>query len=189
MTMTFVVVYDANVLYGNTLRDLLVRIAQAGMVQAKWTHKILDEMLGNLAANRPDIPAEKLSRLRTLMNAAVRDCLVEGYEPLVEGLKLPDPKDRHVLAAAIKAGAQVIVTSNLKDFPSDVLGAWNIEARSPDDFLLDQIDLDDRIVWACIQQVVDSRVNPPETIEDVLDALEKAGLVEAVAALRDGRSA
>ena len=85
--MAFVVIYDANVLYGNTLRDLLIRIAQAGMVQAKWTNQILDEMLGNLAVDRPDIPADRLSRLRSLMNAAVRDCLVEGYEPLTEGLK------------------------------------------------------------------------------------------------------
>ncbi|GAA4606063.1 hypothetical protein GCM10023195_21430 [Actinoallomurus liliacearum] len=185
--MAFVVVYDANVLYGNTVRDLLIRIAQAGMVQAKWTHKILDEMLVNLAANRPDIPAKKVARLRDLMNAAIRDCLVEGHESLIEGLKLPDPNDRHVLAAAIKAGAQVIVTSNLADFPAEELAVWGIEAKSPDDFLLDQIDLDDRIVWACIQQIVDSRVNPPETIEDVLDTLERAGLVESVAALRDGR--
>jgi hypothetical protein len=102
-------------------------------------------------------------------------------------LKLPDPDDRHVLAAAIKAGAQTIVTSNLKDFPADALAAWNVEAKSPDDFILDQIDLDDRIVWACVQQIVDSRVNPPETVEDVLDALENAGLVESVAALRGGR--
>ncbi len=152
-----VVLYDANTLYGNTLRDLLIRIAQAGLVQAKWTHKILDEILSHLAANRPDIPAQKLSRLRDLMNAAVRNCLVDGYEPLMEGLKLPDPGDRHVLAAAIKAGAQVIVTSNLRDFPAEELAAWNLEAMSPDDFVLDQIDLDDRIVWACVQQIVDSR--------------------------------
>ncbi|WP_433239988.1 PIN domain-containing protein [Streptosporangium sp. CA-135522] len=185
--MTFVVVYDANALYGNTLRDLLIRIAQAGSVQARWTNRILDETLGNLASDRPDIPADKLSRLRDLMNAAVRDCLVEGYEPLMEGLKLPDPDDRHVLAAAIKAGARVIVTSNLKDFPAEELTVWNLEARSPDDFVLDQIDMDDRIVWACVQQIVDSRVNPPETIEDVLHALENAGLVESVAALRGGR--
>ncbi|MCO5994509.1 PIN domain-containing protein [Actinoallomurus rhizosphaericola] len=185
--MAFVVIYDANVLYGNTIRDLLIRLAQAGMVQAKWTNQILDEMLKNLAANRTDIPAEKIARLGDLMNAAIRDCLVEGYEPLIEGLKLPDPEDRHVLAAAIKAGAQVIVTSNLSDFPREELAVWGIEAKSPDDFLLDQIDLDDRIVWACIQQIVDSRVNPPETIEDVLDALERAGLVESAAALRDGR--
>ncbi|MEU4405464.1 PIN domain-containing protein [Streptosporangium sp. NPDC023963] len=149
--MAFVAVYDANVLYGNTLRDLLIRIAQAGMVQARWTNEILDETLGNLAADRPDIPADRLSRLRDLMNAAVRDCLVEGYEPLMEGLKLPDPGDRHVLAAAIKAGARVIVTSNLKDFPAEELAIWNLEAKSPDDFVLDQIDMDDRIVWACVQ--------------------------------------
>jgi predicted nucleic acid-binding protein len=184
--MGFVVVYDANALYGNTQRDLLVRLAMTGRIQAKWTNRILDEMARNLAANRPDIPMEKLGRLRRLMNAAVRDCLVEGYEPLIEELKLPDPDDRHVLAAAIKAGAQVIVTSNLKDFPPDDLAAWGIEAKSPDDFVLDQIDLDGRVVWACVQQITDSHVNPPETVDDVLDALETAGLVESVAALRTG---
>ncbi|NUT04815.1 MAG: PIN domain-containing protein, partial [Hamadaea sp.] len=121
-----------------------------------------------------------------LMNAAVRDCLVEGYEPLIGELKLPDPEDRHVLAAAIKAGAQVIITSNLRDFPPEHLSQWDIEAKSPDDFVLDQIDLEGRVVWACVQQIADSRVRPPETVDDVLDALETAGLVESVAALRSG---
>ncbi|MBT2226482.1 PIN domain-containing protein [Nonomuraea sp. NEAU-A123] len=184
--MAFVVIYDANALYGNTLRDLLIRLAMTGRVQAKWTNEILGEVQRNLAVNRPDITQEKLNKLCRLMNSAVRDCLVEGYEPLVEGLKLPDPDDRHVLAAAIKTGAQVIVTSNLKDFPAEDLAIWGVEAKSPDDFVLDQIGLDDRIVWACVQQIADSRTNPPETIEDVLDALEAAGLVESVAALRAG---
>ena len=85
--MSLVVVYDANVLYGNTLRDLLIRLAMTGRIQAKWTNEILDELQRNLAAKRPGIPEEKLSRLRLLMNSAVRDCLVEGHEPLVEGLK------------------------------------------------------------------------------------------------------
>ncbi|MEV1172406.1 PIN domain-containing protein [Nonomuraea sp. NPDC049784] len=120
------------------------------------------------------------------MNSAVRDCLVEGYEPLIEGLKLSDPDDRHVLAAAIKARAQVIVTLNLKDFPPEDLAAWDIEAKSPDDFVLDLIDLDGRVVWACVQQIADSRTSPPETVDDVLDALEVAGLVESAAALRGG---
>lgn len=184
--MALVVVYDANVLYGNTLRDLLIRIAMAGRIQAKWANQILDEMQHNLSTNRPDIPPEKLDTLRRLMNSAVRDCLVEGYESLIEGLKLRDPDDRHVLAAAIRAGAQAIVTSNLRDFPASDLTPWGIEAKSPDDFVLDQIDLDPRVVWACVQQIADSRNSPPETIDDVLDALEAAGLVEAVAALRAG---
>jgi hypothetical protein len=127
---------------------------------------------------------EKLERLRELMNKAVRDCLVAGYEPLIEGLKLPDPDDRHVLAAAIKAGAQVIVTRNLKDFPESDLGPWNVEAKSPDAFVLDQVHINVRVVAASVQQIADSRTNPPEAVEDVLTQLERDGLVESVAALR-----
>ena len=182
--MTFTVVYDANVLYPNTLRDLLIRIAQSGTVQAKWTNAILDEMGRALRRNRPDIPEEKLERLRELMNRAVRDCLVAGYEPLIEGLKLPDPDDRHVLAAAIKAGAQVIVTRNRKDFPESDPGPWNVEAKSPDAFVLDQVHINVRAVAASVRQIADSRTNPPEAVEDVLAQLERDGLVESVAALR-----
>jgi predicted nucleic acid-binding protein len=184
--MAFIVVYDANVLYPNTLRDLLIRIGQAGLVQARWTNEILDEMLQALGRNRPDISPDKLERLRHLMNGAVRDCLVSGYEPLIEGLKLPDPSDRHVLAAAIKSSAQMIVTSNLKHFPATVLELWDVEARAPDDFVLDQLGIDGRTVAACVQQIADSRTRPPQNIEDVLSQLERDGLVESIAALRAG---
>ncbi|MDT3441991.1 MULTISPECIES: putative toxin-antitoxin system toxin component, PIN family [unclassified Pseudofrankia] len=182
--MTFTVVYDANVLYPNTLRDLLIRIAQSGLVQAKWTSQILDEMVTALRRNRPDIPPTRLDRLRDLMNAAVRDALVSGYEPLIDGLKLPDPDDRHVLAAAVKTGAQVIVTRNLKHFPAPDLEPWNIDAQSPDAFVLNQIGVKGRAVAASIRQIADSRTSPPESIDDVLDQLERDGLVESVAALR-----
>lgn len=115
--MSFIVIYDANVLYPNSLRDLLIRVAQAGLVEAKWTEKILDETFSSLRRVRTDLDPAKLDRTRQLMNRAIRDVLVTGYEPLVEVLDLPDPDDRHVLAAAITARAQVIVTDNLKDFP------------------------------------------------------------------------
>ncbi|MBO0845297.1 MAG: PIN domain-containing protein [Nocardioides sp.] len=120
--MSFVVLYDANVLYPSTLRDLLIRVAQAGLVQAKWTDQILDEVFRNLAMNRPDPDPQRLARTRDLMNRAVRDCLVTGYEPLVDAVDLPDPGDRHVLAAAIKARAQVIVTHNLKGLSAQRAG-------------------------------------------------------------------
>jgi hypothetical protein len=120
------------------------------------------------------------------MNRAVRDCLVTGYEPLVESLHLPDPDDRHVLAAAIKSSAQVIVTTNLKDFPEAELRPWNVEAKSPDDFVLDQITIDARIVYSCVREIASSRRNPPDTLDDVLAELERAGLVQSVAALRLG---
>jgi hypothetical protein len=116
----------------------------------------------------------------------VRDCLVSGYEPLIEGLKLPDPGDRHVLAAAIKAGAQIIVTRNLKHFPAASLDPWNIEAKSPDDFVADQVGIDGRAVAACVQQIADSRSRPPQDKEDVLAQLERDGLVESITALRAG---
>jgi predicted nucleic acid-binding protein len=183
--MAFIVVYDANVLYPNTLRDLLIRIAQLPhLVQGKWTDKILDEMLTALRKNLPDISEEKASRLRELMNAAVRDCLVEGYEPLISILDLPDPDDRHVLAAAVKAKAQVIVTKNLKHFPKEKLAPWGVKAKAPDDFVRDQIGIDPQAVWACVQQIVDSRTQQPVTIDDVLDELARDGLVGSAAVLR-----
>lgn len=182
--MAFVVLYDANVLYPSTLRDLLIRIAQAGLIQAKWSDQILDEVFGNLTVNRPDLDPQKLDRTRELMNRAVRDCLVTGYEPLIDAVDLPDPDDRHVLAAAIKARAQVIVTNNLKDFLPSALTPWDMEAKSPDDFILDQIDLSRETVYGAVQRIADSMANPPASLADVLAMLERDGLVETAAALR-----
>jgi predicted nucleic acid-binding protein len=172
------------VLYPNTLRDLLIRIAQAGLVQAKWTDEILDEVFDNLTSKRPDLDPHALVRTRELMVRAVRDCLVRAYEPLIDALSLPDPADRHVLAAAIKARAQVIVTDNLKDFPVAALAPSNLEAKSPDDFVLDQVDLDRQSVFGAVQRIADSWKRPAGTIDDVLNSLERSGLVESAAALR-----
>jgi hypothetical protein len=185
--VSFVVVYDACVLYPNTLRDLLIRIGQAGLVQAKWTDDILIEVCRNLQENVPDVTPEKLTRLRTLMNGSIRDCLVKGYEPLIEAVKLPDPDDRHVVAAAIRARAQTIVTANLKDFPSDYLADWDIEAQSPDRFVLAQIELNQQAVYGAVQRIADSRRNPPCSVEDVLRELERSGLVASATALRTFR--
>jgi len=116
----------------------------------------------------------------------VRDCLVTGYEPLIEALDLPDPDDRHVLAAAIKVNAQLIVTRNLKDFPPKTLGQWDIRAKSPDNFVRDVMDFDAQAVWACVQQIVDSRTRRPVTVDDVLGELQRDGLVSSTAALMSG---
>ena len=182
--MAFVVVYDASVLYPSTLRDLLLRIAQAGMVQAKWTEAILDEMFTALRRDRPDLEPARLDRTRALMATAVRDWKISGYESLIDSLKLPDSDDRHVLAAAIRARAQVIVTSNLRHFPSEVLHDWDIDPQSPDEFVRDQIDLNRGVVYAAVRQIADSWRNPPGSMDDVLDRLERSGLALSVADLR-----
>ena len=134
-------IYDANILYPAPLRDLFIRLAQAGLVRARWTETIHDEWLRNVLKDNPQTTAEKLARTRALMNEAVRDCLVTGYEDLIDSLALPDPDDRHVVAAAVRAGAQVIVTYNTKDFPVESLVAFDVEAKHPDDFVLESIDL------------------------------------------------
>lgn len=182
--MAFVVIYDANVLYPSLLRDVLIRVAQRGLVCARWTDRILDEVFTSLVANRPDLDAFKLARTRELMNASIRDVLVEGYEPLVEAVTLPDPDDRHVLAAAIRAHAQMIVTTNLRDFPGRDLSKWNIEAKHPDDFLVDQFHLDAIALHVIVQQIADDTVRPPMTFSDVLDGLERCGVAQATALLR-----
>jgi PIN domain len=110
-------VYDACALYPAPLRDLLLHLACVGLVRPRWTDAIHDEWIRNLLANRPDLARSQLDRTRALMERAVPDALVRGYEPRIPSLTLPDADDRHVLVAAIEAGAGVIVTFNLADFP------------------------------------------------------------------------
>ncbi|CCG01230.1 PIN domain-containing protein [Blastococcus saxobsidens] len=181
---SFVVIYDANVLYPSLLRDLLIRVAQAGLVRARWTDEILDEVFRNLVEDRPDLDPDRLARTRTLMNQAIRDVLVTGYEPLTGVVDLPDPDDRHVVAAAIKVGAQTIVTNNVRDFPRDGLARWHIEARRADEFLHSMVDLNPEIVFGEVQRIADSKKRPPMDLDEVLAALHNQGLIETVAALR-----
>jgi predicted nucleic acid-binding protein len=181
--MPFVVLYDANVLYPSTLRDVLIRVATHGLVQAKWTEEILDETFRNLSANRPDLDQQARARTRRLMNESIRDVVVSGYESLVDVLVLPDPADRHVLAAAIRAKAQVIVTANLRDFPADVLECWDIEAKHPDDFLIDQLHIDAATMRRIIEDIAQAWRDPDATASNVLDSLA-AHAPRAAAALR-----
>lgn len=111
------VVYDACVLYPAPLRDLLMLLALADLVHARWSSRIHEEWMRGVLAARPDLRREQLERTRDLMDAYVRDGLVTGYEFLIPDLILPDPEDRHVLAAAIHSAADAIVTFNLDDFP------------------------------------------------------------------------
>jgi predicted nucleic acid-binding protein len=177
-------IYDANVLYPAPLRDLFIRLAQAGIVRARWTETIHDEWIRNALKNNSQLTSERLARTRMLMNAAVRDCLVFGHEDLIDSLALPDPDDRHVLAAAIRAGAEIIVTYNLKDFPAETLAQFEIEAVHPDDFLLSLFDLAPGSVCAAVERQREGLRNPPKTAEELLATLESQGLTQSVARLR-----
>ena len=126
---------DANVLYPAPMRDLLVQLAAEDLFRPKWTKKIQREWVEALLRKEPFRSREALERTCRFMNEAAEDCLVSGYEPLIETLDLPDPDDRHVLAAAIGSRCNVIVTRNLKDFPQDRLSPYGLEALHPDAFL------------------------------------------------------
>jgi hypothetical protein len=114
------------------------------------------------------------------MDSAVPGCLVTDYEPLIEGLHLPDVDDRHVLAAAIKCNASVIVTFNLKDFPKSALEAFDIEPLHPDDFVADLWDIDQAAVLEAAQRQRASLKNPPHSARQYLDKLLQQKLPETV---------
>lgn len=182
--MAFVVVYDACVLYPAPLRDLLIRLARTGKFRAKWTEEILDECFEAIVESRSDLDPKALARTRELMVRAVPDSLVSGYEPLIAGIELPDSGDRHVVAAAIRAGAQVIVTTNLKDFPAKVLEKFDLVAQHPDEFVSHVIDLAPGAVCKVVVEQAAALKNPPVTTDGVLDLLEQQGLPLSVAELR-----
>lgn len=182
--MVPVVLYDACVLYPAPLRDLLMRLALAKVFQARWTDEIHDEWTRNVAANRPDIAPESLARCRRLMNEHVPDSLVLGYGPLISTLNLPDPDDRHVLAAAIHGGARIIVTFNLSDFPAPVLAGFSIEAIHPDEFIANLWDESPDAVLDSVRRQRESLKNPPKTAEELLATLEQCGLPQTAAWLR-----
>lgn len=181
---SFTAVYDACVLYPAPLRDLLMHLALSDLFRAKWTNEIHDEWIRNILKARPDLKPEQLERTRALMNAHVRDCLVTNYEELIPALTLPDADDRHVLAAAIRSGADLIVTYNLKDFPDEVLAKYGIEAQHPDEFVTHLLDLAPHVVCAAVKRQRQNLKNPPKTVDELLEAFEQQSLPQTVGALR-----
>jgi hypothetical protein len=177
-------VFDACVLYPAALRDLLMWLALADLFRAKWTDRIHDEWIRGVLASRPDLKPEQMARTRSLMNAHVRDCLVTGYEHLVPTIELPDGDDRHVVAAAIVAGADTIVTFNLRDFPADELSKYGLVARHPDDFIVRLLGLSQTTVCQAARQHRASLIAPTKTPEAYLATLESQRLPQTAAILR-----
>ena len=138
----------------------------------------------NIQTYYPDVTRQQAERIRDLMNAHVADCLVTEYESLIPSLTLPDPDDRHVLAAAIRSGADLIVTFNLKDFPANALKRYAIEAQHPDEFIVQQLKLAADLVCIAAQRQRQSLKNPPMSVEEYLASLERQGLRQTVSGLR-----
>lgn len=179
----FTVIYDACVLYPAPLRDFLMWLALSGRFRARWSAQIHEEWQRNLLKNRSDITAAQLDRTSALMNRAIPDDLITGHEVLVPGLNLPDADDRHVLAAAIRCNASVIVTFNERDFPEAVLAPFGIETQHPDEFADNLFDLDPAAVVAAAQRQRAQLKNPALSTDVYLDVLRRQGLVQTAKAL------
>jgi predicted nucleic acid-binding protein len=176
MISTFTAFIDANVFYGARLRSLVLYVAQTKLFRARWSEQVHDEWVRNLIKNRPELKPEDLLRTRELMNKAVPDCVVEGYEPLINGVELPDPDDRHVVAAAIMTRANVIVTFNQKDFPDEALEKFRLHTKHPDNFLIDAFDLNpDMFIEAVRRDFLHYR-SPALEFDAYIESLAKAGV-------------
>lgn len=174
---------DACVLYPAPLRDLFMHLAVAGAFQARWSDTIHEEWTCNVLADRPDLTIAQLNRTRALMNRHAEGSLVEGYEHVIPRLTLPDPNDRHVLAAAIIAEADTIVTANIKDFPAATLALFEINAQKPDVFLCRLFAENPEKVIEAARNQRQALTNPPKTTAEYLATLTGNGLTRFVATL------
>jgi len=181
----FTVILDANVLYPALVRDVLIQCASDGLFRAKLTDQINQEWKTNLLKKRPDISIDQLNRTCELFERAMPDCMVTDYESLIDSLTLPDEKDRHVLAAAIRCNAQIIVTFNTKDFPSEELKKFDIQATHPDTFLRSQADLSLPIFLSSIKTIIKRLKKPPKTPDEYLIELASRELIQTASFLKD----
>jgi predicted nucleic acid-binding protein len=185
LTVAFSALVDSCVLYPAPIRDVLMHLALTDLYRARWSAAIHDEWIRSVLANRPDLTRSQLERTRDLMDAHARDALVTGYEDLIPSLNLPDPNDRHILAAAIHGRVDVIVTFNLKDFPAEYVSRFGIDAQHPDLFLIHLLDLAPGVVLEALKRLRHTLQHPPVNIDAYLTRLEVQGLTGFVAKLRE----
>lgn len=177
---------DTCVLVPIVKADLLLTLGRRGAFNPLWSDAILGELTRVIGMVNPSAAGERIAKRVAHMNAAFEDALVTGWRPLeVSVVGLPDPGDRHVVAAAVRGNAAAIVTDNIRDFPVEVLEPWGIHAVTSDDFLLDALDLDERRVVASLIEMVERRTNPPVALDDVLTAIGRAGAPSFAAAVRE----
>ncbi len=180
----YTAVLDANVLYPALLRDVLLSLAHSNLYVARWSVQIEDEWTRHLIDERPEHDAQ-IRRTAEAMRTAIPDCLVTGHESVIPTLTLPDPNDRHVLAAAIVGHADAIVTSNIKDFPLEILAQYDIELQTPDEFVANQIMLHKVRSLSALKRMRERWQRPEMSAQEMIARMELRGLVVSAAHLAD----
>lgn len=179
-----VAVYDACILHSEPLRDFMVQLSLSDAMRVHWSNQIHDEWQRSVRRRKPEIEQAKLDRVRALMDKANPGGLVEGYESFIDTLTLPDPNDRHVLAAAIKIKADYIVTTNMRHFPQTSLEPYGIIPLHPDDFVLCILSSYPEDVYKTAKFCRARRKNPPCTAEEYIKMLELQEMVNTAEMLR-----
>nr|WP_246293295.1 PIN domain-containing protein [Naumannella cuiyingiana] len=163
---------DTNVIDPVSLADTLMRLAEVDVIRPHWSADVMAELVRNLGKR---LPRENAAKRALAMEAAFPEAMVTGYESLVDGMT-NDPKDRHVLAAAVHSDCQVIVTFNTGDFPDDSLAPHDLVAVHPDAFLLDQLELYPQLVRRSLQRQSAATARPRLTLLELIEHFERIGL-------------
>jgi len=172
----FSVFLDACVLVPIALADTLLRLAEADLYRLLWSERVLDEMVDAIEVVHPGLAAGSARARADAMQRAFDDACVTGWQSLESGIVLPDPDDRHVVAAALRGRADMIVTANLRDFPVGSLGDVGLEVQHPDDFLLNQLDLEPDRTMASLHHQADAMKRPAMTSAVLLEHLARCGV-------------
>lgn len=180
--MHFPVFLDTCVLYPIVLTDTLLRVAEQSVFRPHWSGDVMEELQRNLELI-PEVGVVGARRRIQAMNRAFPDAMVTGYEGLVDGMEC-DPKDRHVMAAAVHSDCQVVVTYNLKDFPPDAMALHQLEAVHPDTFLLDQLDLYPEAVARALRRQSVESARPRLTPLQLMASYERLELKDFASELR-----
>jgi predicted nucleic acid-binding protein len=179
-----IAVLDACVLYPAPLRDLLLSLADVGLFMPLWSQEIQEEWIHNLLLNRPDLTKQQLSLTQVAMDLAFPNARIGHYENLIPTIQLRDQNDRHVVAAAIKGNAALIITFNLKDFPKNILEPLGLSALHPDVFLSQIVSSNPLESASAFRNMLNRLKKPPMSRLDLLQTLQQSGLTDTVEKLR-----
>lgn len=169
----FSAVLDTSVIFPATLNDTLLSFAEHGLYRPLWSEQILEELSESLVRAYPHLDPQTLYSRISFMRRGFPQAVIEEWEPLPDDITsgLPDPRDAHVIAAALHAGAPLIVTNNLRDFPGEILSASGITAVSADVFLV-MLWRDDPVGGLAALRTQSARMrNPPLSVQQILERL------------------
>ncbi len=177
-------ILDTNIPYSAGTRDILLQLALYELYEPKWSADIRQELMNTYRTKRPDLDIEKLEHLWSEMNYYFPNALITDYEHLIDDADLPDPDDRHVLAAARHSHCDTIITQNLRDFPVEILKPFGIEVYHPDDFLVVFLETYPDGFLSAIRAIRARLKNPPYTLDEYLANLSQLNLDKTVTELR-----